>query len=144
MYAIRLAQVLETMRPLSIEPLAGLPPFVLGLSVLRGAPVPVIDLANLLGSAAPALHTRFVAVRAADRKALLAVESVVGVASLPERTLDSLPPLLGDMSAQAIDAIGSLDEGMLFVLKSGHIVPPSVWQSVEQRDGGHHAHEGPA
>jgi purine-binding chemotaxis protein CheW len=129
-----LDQVIETMRPLPVEPLAGTPSFVLGLSVLRGAPVPVIDLANLLGATSLTTHARFIAVRAGDRNALLAVESVVGVVALPDRMLESLPPLVGAMSAQALDTIGRLDEGMLFVLKSGHIVPDSVWRSLAARD----------
>ena len=143
-YGIRLDQVVETMRPLPIEPLAGVPPFVLGLSVLRGTPVPVIDLANLLGTASPVMHARFVAVRAGDRTALLAVESVARVAALPERILESLPPLVRDVSAQALDTIGRLDEGMLFVLKSGHIVPDAVWNSLDARGASPNAHEASA
>ncbi len=135
-YGIRLDQVVETMRPLPIEPLAGVPPFVLGLSILRGAPVPVIDLAGLLGTTSSMRSTRFVAVRAGDRQAVLTVESVVGVAALPERTLGALPPLVRDVPAQAIETIGNLDEGMLFVLKAARIVPDSVWKSLdEQHDG---------
>jgi purine-binding chemotaxis protein CheW len=143
-YGIRLDQVIETMRPLPIEPLAGVPPFVLGLSVLRGTPVPVIDLANLFGAASPVRCARFVAVRAGHRHAVLAVESVAGVTALPERTLESLPPLVRDMSAQALDTIGRLDEGMLFVLKSGHIVPDAVWESVESRGTSPNAREATA
>jgi purine-binding chemotaxis protein CheW len=143
-YGIRLDQVVETMRPLPIEPLAGVPSFVLGLSVLRGMPVPVIDLASLLGAASPVKSARFVAVRAGDRTALLAVESVTGVTALQEQMLESLPPLVRDMSAQALDTIGRLDEGMLFVLKSGHIVPDAVWDSLEARGPGPDAHEASA
>jgi purine-binding chemotaxis protein CheW len=128
-----LDQVVETMRPLPIEAVAGVPSFVFGLSVLRGVPVPVINLANLLGASSSAALARFVAVRAGDRTALLAVESVVGVMALPEGMLESLPPLVRDMSAQILDTIGKLDEGMLFVLKSGHIVPDAVWQSIDAR-----------
>jgi purine-binding chemotaxis protein CheW len=34
--ALRLESVRETTRPLPIEPIAGTPPFVLGISVMRG------------------------------------------------------------------------------------------------------------
>jgi hypothetical protein len=43
--ALALESVLETMRPLPIEPLAGVPEFVRGLPVIRGTPLPVIALA---------------------------------------------------------------------------------------------------
>ena len=42
--AIPLDYVAETMRPLPIEPVAGTPGFVRGVSVIRGAPTPVVDL----------------------------------------------------------------------------------------------------
>ena len=41
--AIPLDHVAETMRPLPIEPVAGTPGFVRGVSVIRGAPTPVVD-----------------------------------------------------------------------------------------------------
>ena len=46
--AIPLQHVAETMRPLPIEPVAGTPGFVRGVSVIRGAPTPVVDLRALL------------------------------------------------------------------------------------------------
>lgn len=143
-YGIRLDQVVETMRPLPIEPLAGVPPFVLGLSILRGAAVPVVDLAGLLSTTSSVRSTRFVAIRAGVRQALLAVECVVGVGAIPQSTPEGLPPLVRDVSAQALETIGSLDEAMLFVLKAGCIVPDSVWRSLGQRYGERAAHEASA
>lgn len=60
--ALRLDDVIETMRPLETHPLAGTPAFVRGISVLRGVPTPVIDVARLLGGT-PAEVQRYVAVR---------------------------------------------------------------------------------
>ena len=48
--ALPLEHISETMRPLSLQPFHGMPPFVDGLSIIRGAPVPVVDLARLLGN----------------------------------------------------------------------------------------------
>ncbi|HZE91839.1 MAG TPA: chemotaxis protein CheW, partial [Rhizobacter sp.] len=48
--ALPLSHVVETMRPLPTETIAGAPDFVCGLAVIRGAPVPVVDLARLLGA----------------------------------------------------------------------------------------------
>src|SRR5579864_4751234 len=60
MCALALSNVAEIMRPLPIAPLAGAPEIVRGLSVIRGAPVPVVDLGRLLGSEAQSPSTRFV------------------------------------------------------------------------------------
>ena len=47
--AIGLEHVTEVLRPLPVEPLAGVPPYVRGICVLRGRPVPVVDIGLLLG-----------------------------------------------------------------------------------------------
>jgi purine-binding chemotaxis protein CheW len=130
-YGIELEHVVETMRALAIEPLPGTPPFVLGLALVRGRPIPVVDVARLLGGPTSTPGARFVAIRSGDRGAALAVDSIVGVANLPRETLDSLPPLVGDVTSQAIEAIGTVDQEMLFVLKSTHVVPPSVWALID-------------
>jgi chemotaxis signal transduction protein len=46
--AFPLHHVAETMRPLPIQPVAGTPSFVRGVSVIRGTPTPVVDLKALL------------------------------------------------------------------------------------------------
>src|SRR3954465_12779131 len=60
--ALRLDDVIETMRPLGIRPLAGTPPFVRGISIMRGVPAPVVDVARLVGGEQAEI-VRFVAVR---------------------------------------------------------------------------------
>ena len=47
--ALPVGHVGETMRPLPVETLAGGPPFAPGVSVIRGQPTPVVDLAEVLG-----------------------------------------------------------------------------------------------
>src|SRR5205809_310773 len=48
--ALPLMHVIETMRPLPIEPMACALSFVRGISIIRGAPTPVVDLGALLGT----------------------------------------------------------------------------------------------
>ena len=80
--AVGIADVSETFRPLPIEPLQGVPPFVRGVAIIRGLATPVVDLGALLGSGGGAIG-RFVTVRAGGRQLALAVESVLGVRALP-------------------------------------------------------------
>ena len=70
--------VAETMRPLPIQPLADMPALVRGVSIIRGEPVPVVDLAGLLGQTESAIG-RFVVVRVEERKVALAIGEVIGV-----------------------------------------------------------------
>ncbi|WP_242337392.1 MULTISPECIES: chemotaxis protein CheW [Anaeromyxobacter] len=126
--AIPLSQVIETLRPLPTTPCAGLPPFVLGGAVVRGAAVPVVELGAFLG-VAPAPATRFVLVRCGARPAALAVDSVTGVASIAggDRTAT---PLLGAADGGAIEALGALDGELLVLLRAARIVPDGAWRAI--------------
>jgi purine-binding chemotaxis protein CheW len=129
--ALPLATVLETMRRLPIEPLAGAPAFVLGLSVIRGAPVPVIDLARLLANASGADAERLVMVRTGVRQVALAVAAVIGIRALPAATAHELPPLMRETDAAPVSAIGALDTELLHVLQSVQLLPDEVWRAID-------------
>jgi purine-binding chemotaxis protein CheW len=129
--ALPIEHVSETMRPLPVEPFAGSPTFVLGLSIIRGSPVPVVDAGRLLGAAEQPRLTRFVTIKVGERRAALAVGAVVGVWSLAATSLDELPPLLREASGDVVAAIGRLDADLLLVLRSARIVPESVWTALE-------------
>src|SRR5690242_13991979 len=64
-YALPVTRVVEIMRPPPVERLTGTPPYVLGVSVIRGAPVPVVDVAMLVHGEA-GRGNRVVTVRAGD------------------------------------------------------------------------------
>jgi purine-binding chemotaxis protein CheW len=127
--ALPLHVVIETMRPLPIEPLAGVPPYVSGMSIVRGEPTPVIDLALLLG-ATRELPWRFVTVRSSGKQVALAVGAVAGIYDLDCRVMDQLPPLLRSVSAEFVKSVSILDEQFLFALRSGWELPQEVWQAM--------------
>jgi purine-binding chemotaxis protein CheW len=129
LYALPLAHVVETLRPLPVEPLAGAPAFVRGLCVIRGVPRPVVDATGLLGAHAPGdppaepPTARFVTVRAGAHQVALAVDAVLGVRTVPPESLHTLPPLLQEAGAEAVAAIGRLDNELLLVLRSSRLLP---------------------
>jgi purine-binding chemotaxis protein CheW len=120
--ALPLSEVVETLRPLPIEPIAGAPAFVRGLSVLRGAAVPVVDLGLVLGMGGVEA-TRFVSLRIGSRSVALAVEAVIGIRPLERQILSALPPLLGAGDGPALQALGRLDRELLLVLDSARLLP---------------------
>ena len=129
--AFPLRHLVEIMRPLPITRLSGTADFVLGLSVIRGVPTPVVDLGGLLFGAEPAEPARFVTLRLGEgRSAALALEEVLGVRDLSD-TSGPLPPLLAGASAEAISSVASLDAELLLVLEAARVVPDSVWLRLD-------------
>jgi purine-binding chemotaxis protein CheW len=127
--AVPLTHVIEIMRPLSVEPISEVPPFVQGISIIRGIPTPVVDLGALLGMPNGAAD-RFVTLRAGERQVALSVDSVLGVRELDMSKIGELPPLLRGASKDAIEAMGTLDEQLLVVLRAGWELPDEVWQTL--------------
>jgi purine-binding chemotaxis protein CheW len=125
-----LAHVEETMRPLAVEAIAGAPPFVRGLAVVRGTPIPVVDAARLLSG--DASHpTRFVIVKTGNRRVALAVDTVVGVVEIPSGSLDALPLLFRDARLDVISTIGTLDADLLIVLQTTRLISEELWAVLE-------------
>lgn len=118
--ALSLADVIEVVRLLPVEPIAGAPPFVLGLCIHRGAPVAVVDAGLLFGE-----HTerpdRLVAVKAEGRTIGLAFSAVIGLRSIPSDRAEALPPLLSEAGADVIKAIAKLDARLLHILDTARL-----------------------
>jgi len=128
--ALPLDHVVEIMRVLPVEAVAAASPCLRGLSIIRGQPVPVVDLGVLLGETACAA-ARLVAVTIGGRPVALAVAAVLGVRTLDPTTLSALPPLLRDAASDAVSAIGTLDAELLFLLQAGRLVPQSLFDQLD-------------
>jgi purine-binding chemotaxis protein CheW len=145
--ALPLRDVVETMRLLTIEPLGGLrgdaeheptgqprlPPFVLGMAIIRGLVTPVLDAALLVGAKEPCQSTRLVALKLGQRPCALAVESVLGVRSFSQDQNGALPRLLAELGAEAIRTLRTLDQQLLWILESARVVPEVVWRAIDAR-----------
>lgn len=148
--AIPIRDVRETMRTLPVQPLRGVPPFVLGLAMIRGQPTPVIDATRLLSPAvegasaadptldrelwegSPASARRFVTLRVGERTVALALDAVIDVRSLPAETLKDAPPLLRSAGGEIVSVVGALDAQLLLVLEAGRLVPESLLSALAQ------------
>src|SRR5262245_55203250 len=95
--ALPISYVIETMPPQPVVPVAGAPDYVLGISVIRGQPVPVVDTGRLVGGT-PTEASRVVTVRLGARTVGLVSEAVLGKQDIGPTTLMRLPPLLGSTS----------------------------------------------
>ncbi len=119
-FALPMADVIETMRVLPIETVAGAPRLVIGLSVIRGAAVPVLDTVRLF-EAETTRYERLVTVRTGGRTVAFAASAVLAVQSIEDSRREELPPLLRD--AEAIASLARLDEELVFVLRAARTIP---------------------
>jgi purine-binding chemotaxis protein CheW len=131
--AIGLEHVTVVTRPLPVETLAGVPPHVRGFCVLRGEPVPVVDIPALIGGAVPSppagrRSDRFVGVSTGPRTAALAVDSVIGIRDLPLDLLYDLSTLAGPTG----ETVGAVDREPLLLLSLSRVVPDSLWAALEE------------
>lgn len=120
--ALPIECLVETMRPLPVERMAHAPPFVEGLSIIRGEPVPVVDAGTLFGDPR-GQGQRVVTIKAGGRIVALRVGTVVGLRSMPPSASLALPPLLRAANADMIKGIGMLDAELLLFLEAARLYP---------------------
>jgi purine-binding chemotaxis protein CheW len=127
-FALPMANVIETMRMLPVEAIDGPPRLVCGLSIIRGAAVPVIDTARMFDEEA-ARYERLVTVRTGERTVAFAASAVLGVQTIQAGEQEELPPLLRD--AQVITALARLDEQLVFFLRVARALPDDFHMSSD-------------
>jgi purine-binding chemotaxis protein CheW len=131
--ALPLDEVIETMRPLETRPLAGTPAFVRGISVLRGVPTPVIDVARLLAGEAGHVE-RYVAVRTERGPVALAIGAVLGIQATGAVPAEAHPALLGG-SHRLVAGVGTLGSEPLLLLQNMRAVPDEIWEAAAAAGG---------
>lgn len=123
------------MRPLPVSPVASAPPFVRGVSIVRGEPIPVIHLAALLGGTAMNDARRFVLLRVPERRLALEVDEVLGLRGLSAAELGAFPPLLQRTAGGHLEMLGTLDGQLLGALRTARLLPAELWSGLTTTGG---------
>ncbi len=132
--ALPASQIVEAMRPRPIETLADMPAFVLGLSLVRGALIPVVDVGAVLGADDSPRTTRFLTLRIGERCVALAVEAVIGVRNISAGSLQQLPPLLREATTSVIADIATLDESFLLVFRAARLLTKEMQDALDLQE----------
>ncbi len=106
------------------------PAVVLGVAMIRGAPVPILDVAALFGQAGRA--ERLILLRLGSRRVGLPAEAVLGIRPIEATELAELPALLANAPGELLTAIGTLDGELLMALETARIVPEDVLAAFER------------
>jgi len=129
-FALPLSSVIETMRMLPLSMITGAAPMVLGVAVVRGRPIPVIDTSFLFGGQSRHCR-RLVTVRARDRAVGLAVDSIIGIRRFSSLAGD-LPPLLRE--SEALTGLQMIDRDLYYLLDTGRAIPIEVLDLVDSME----------
>jgi purine-binding chemotaxis protein CheW len=133
--ALPLGKVVETMRPLPIRPVAETPEFLLGLSVIRGAPTPVVDLESFL-TGRPGKYNRFVTLTTRrtqqGRRVALALRSVDGVETISAGAASEKPKLTESARSDAVERLAALDGELALIFDSSKVISAETWQKLEE------------
>ncbi len=130
--AVPVEHAIETMRALPRTTVSGVPPWLLGISIVRGSPCPVVDLGCLLDGGRPTAPPRYLVVRAGAQRIALAVDAVTGVRHLDDSRLARLPALLQPAREHGLDGVTVVDGELLEVLESSRILPPDLFVLLDQ------------
>jgi purine-binding chemotaxis protein CheW len=112
------------MRPLPVERVDASPAFVLGLAMIRGDAVPVVDTARLL-TGEPGMPGRFIALRVGERRVALAVAEVIGTRMITLDDFERVPPLFAAPSS-VTRALGALDGQLLQILEGARLIDSAL------------------
>jgi len=125
--ALPASNVIEVMRRLPVLAISNMAPFVIGISLIRGDRVPVVDLGELFGAGSDHIaRTHLVTIRVGPRVVALAVDSVIGVRQFGSAFLADVPPLLRFAHPDQLTAIGLLDRELVLVLDGSRMVPEQL------------------
>lgn len=120
----------EVMRAQPVKPVSGLPPFVEGLSVIRGRAIPVVHLSLLLCGAFSPLtdQQRLVTVDCDGHRVALRVDEVAGLQPLEMASWHKLPNLVEQVHASYLSALGSLGGELVLFLRCARLLSPEEWE----------------
>ena len=124
-YCLEITQIREIRRWSAVTPLPYSEESVLGVMNLRGAVIPIIDLAAklMLGRTEPSERHVIIVIANRDRTIGLLVESVSEILNVKGESIRETPSVKGEASIKAISGLVSIEDQMSRVIDLDALLP---------------------
>ncbi len=131
-YGINIAAVESIIKMQSITQLPHTPYYVKGVTNLRGAVLPVIDLRIRFGLEAQEMNrqTRIIIVTMGTLKVGVVVDAVSEVLRVQDDSIEGLPPMVGSVNSAFLKGIVRLENRLIILLELGKVLDFEEQQSL--------------
>jgi purine-binding chemotaxis protein CheW len=108
------------------------PPYVRGVINLRGAVLPIVDLAERLGFPPIELSARrvVVVVQIGGRLVGLLVDAVSDILSQPPEAVQPIPDVASESVKLYVQGVFAFDDRMIGLIRLEHLAPPAVGEAA--------------
>jgi purine-binding chemotaxis protein CheW len=135
MYGLDIASVQEIDR---LQPITRVPQalsFVEGVIHLRGAIIPVVDLARRFGldPGVPDRQTRIIIASLRGQSVGFIVGAVTEVVAIPDKSIGPAPPLTFDRSRKFISGMARVGETLISILSLDHLLSTEEIGQLQQQ-----------
>lgn len=133
LYGVNIAAVESIIKMQAITQLPHTPPYVKGVTNLRGSVLPVIDLRARFGleSREDSKQTRIMIVTLGNVKAGIIVDGVSEVLRISDETIEPLPAMLSTVDAAFLKGIARLEKRLIILLELGKVLNLDEQKSIE-------------
>lgn len=135
-YAVDILKVQEIRGYSNVTRIANVPEFIKGVTNLRGAIVPIVDLRLkfALGEADYADHTVVIVLNIGERVVGMVVDSVSDVIALSSEHVKPAPEFGGQMNTAYLEGLASIDDRMLILIDAEAMMSSREMALVESLD----------
>lgn len=135
-YAVDILKVQEIRGYSNVTRIANVPEFIKGVTNLRGAIVPIVDLRLkfALGEADYTDHTVVIVLNIGERVVGVVVDSVSDVIGLSAEQIKPAPEFGGQMNTAYLEGLASIDDRMLILIDAEAMMTSREMALVESLD----------
>ncbi len=133
LYGVNIAAVESIIKMQVITQLPHTPPYVKGVTNLRGSVLPVLDLRIrfALEAQEDTRQTRIMIVTMGSIKAGIIVDGVSEVLRISEESIEPLPPMLNSVDSTFLKGIARLENRLIILLDLSRVLNLNEQKSIE-------------